>query len=203
MTMNKGKFWITAGIILLVSALCLTAYNFFASQRAKAEAESAVEKINTAVAAELKKSGKSDKKSRKKPTDGEKDMPTVTVEGRDYVGTVIISALGLELPVLNECNSRNLTHAPCRYFGSVYKNDMVICAHNYVSHFGRLRRLCVGDTVIFKDVYGNKFNYKIVEFETLSPLDTDEMKTDNYGLTLFTCTPGGSTRVTLRCEKSE
>ena len=45
---------------------------------------------------------------------------------------------------------------------------------------------------------GNVFIYKMVERETLNPTDIEEMKDGDWDLTLFTCTVGGKTRVTIR-----
>lgn len=52
---------------------------------------------------------------------------------------------------------------------------------------------------------GMVWTYEISEITELGPTDIDEMtvKTpeDTWSLTLFTCTPGGQTRVTVRCER--
>ena len=78
---------------------------------------------------------------------------------------------------------------------------MVVAAHNYYSHFGYLKNLSQGDEVIFTDMTGNVFRYGVIEIETLSPFAVDEMTSGDWDLTLFTCTVGGATRVTVRCER--
>ena len=42
-----------------------------------------------------------------------------------------------------------------------------------------------------------------MEIETLKPRAIEEMDSGEWDLTLFTCTIGGSYRVTVRCEKTE
>lgn len=127
------------------------------------------------------------------------EMPTVTYEGQKYIGLLEIPALDLKLPIISQWSYPRLKKAPCRYVGSPYKNNLVIAAHNYDAHFGRLKDLNPGAAVIFTDVDGNVFNYRVELRETLNPGDISYMKNSGWDLSLFTCTPGGSYRVTVRC----
>ena len=71
---------------------------------------------------------------------------------------------------------------------------------NYQSHFGRLKELLPGDLVQFTDVDGNVFSCSVVETEILEKTDVEELESGDWDLTLFTCTIGGKTRVTVRCK---
>ena len=93
--------------------------------------------------------------------------------------------------------------APCRYEGSAYTDDLILAAHNYPAHFGNLKTLHPGDQVSFTDVDGNQFQYQVVELETLQPTAIQEMEAGEWDLTLFTCTLGGQSRVTVRCERTD
>ena len=81
-----------------------------------------------------------------------------------------------------------------------YLNNLILCGHNYRSHFGSLKNLQEGDIVIFTDMDGNEFVYEITLLETLSSSDVEGMENGDWDLTLFTCTIGGSYRITVRCE---
>ena len=76
----------------------------------------------------------------------------------------------------------------------------MIAGHNYASHFGTIKNLEEEDAVIFTDMDGNRFTYRVVEQEILRPSATEEMETGDWDLTLFTCTVGAQNRVTVRCE---
>ncbi len=54
--------------------------------------------------------------------------------------------------------------------------------------------------MIVTNVDGHTLSYHVVETETLQLDKVDEMKHENYGLTLFACTFGGAARVTVRYE---
>ncbi len=127
-------------------------------------------------------------------------MPTVDADGHTYVGFLEIPAIKRILPVMDAWSYPNLKIAPCRFVGTVYAHDMIVCAHNYDRHFGLIKTLEEGDKVFFTDVYGDRFSYEVSEVTILQPTDVDEMKDpDDWDLTLFTCTIGGATRVTVRC----
>ena len=89
--------------------------------------------------------------------------------------------------------------APCRYSGSVYRDDLIVAAHNYFTHFGRLRELRLGERILFTDMEENTVTYEVSCLETLMPTETEQMESGDWDLTLFTCTLGGQSRVTVRC----
>ena len=126
-------------------------------------------------------------------------MLTVPAGEYESIGILSIPVLELELPVLTDWTYEKLKKAPCHYYGSYYGTDFVIAAHNYASHFGRLSQLQTGDLVLFTDVTGQIHYYEVVLLETLIPTATEEMITSGFDLSLYTCTPGGSNRVTVRC----
>ena len=126
-------------------------------------------------------------------------MATVKVDDYECIGILSIPVLDLELPVLTDWSYAKLKKAPCHYYGSYYEKDFVIAAHNYKAHFGRLSELQTGDLVIFTDVGGTKHCYEVVILETLPKNATKEMITSGFDLSLYTCTLGGSSRVTGRC----
>lgn len=131
----------------------------------------------------------------------EMEMPTVEADGERYVGTLEIPVLSLTLPVISEWSYPRLKKSPCRFSGSAYMDDLIIIAHNYKTHFGLLKKLLPGDEVIFTDMAGNAFHYQVAETEILRPTQIDDLTETDYPLTLLTCTVGGRTRVTVRCDR--
>lgn len=130
-----------------------------------------------------------------------REMPVVEIEGEGYVGFVGIPALGLELPVMAEWSYPRLRKSPCRFSGDMYSGDLVIMAHNYERHFGGLKQLRVGDTVTVTDMDGGTIRYQVAALDILEPTAVAEMTAGEYDLTLFTCTYGGKSRVTVRCDR--
>lgn len=131
-----------------------------------------------------------------------KKMSVVLVEGYGYIGFVGIPSLGLELPVMDKWDMERLKLSPCRYWGDMYTGDLVVMAHNYNSHFGKLSQLKAGDSVTFTDMDGFTANYEVVAVEILDAMASREMTSGEFDLTLFTCTFGGENRVTVRCDRT-
>ena len=131
----------------------------------------------------------------------DKQMPVVEIDGYGYIGFVGIPTLGLELPVMADWSYPQLKISPCRFAGDTYSDDFVIMAHNYIQHFGYLHDLRVGDSVTFIDMDGVTTEYEVVAMDVLEPGAVEEMTAGDYDLTLFTCTYGGQSRVTVRCDR--
>ena len=127
-------------------------------------------------------------------------MPEVKIDDVYYVGVIEVPALQLRLPVVSEWSYPNLKVAPCRYSGSAYQNNLVIIGHNYETHFGQLKELHIGDEVIFTDMEEHVFRYAVAEIEVLKPTEASRLVGSDYPLSLLTCTVGGRTRLTLRCD---
>lgn len=128
------------------------------------------------------------------------EMPEVDVDGISCIGTLEIPRLDLNLCVTSTCNDKNMKQLPCRYYGSIYKNNMVIVAHNYWFHFGRLNTLKSGDEVIFTDVSGNQFKYSVDAMDVVSPESVADVTNGKWPLTLVTCTLDSQNRVVVRCK---
>ena len=194
------------GALLLIMALGLTAYNVLDDRRAASGAQEALAELR-AVEPErrLKSQSLPENILPDYMVDARVEMPIVEIDGNSYVGYISIPSLDLELPVLSEWSYPNLKIAPCRYYGSVYLDNMIIAAHNYNRHFGRIHSLEAGDTVCFTDMDGNEFYYSVLSIEQLWPNQAKEMADPDgdWDLTLFTCTVGGRQRVTVRCVRTE
>lgn len=199
---------ITIGLLLIAAALFLVSYNLYDELRAEQSARQAVTQLDAYLPAEAAPEALSDSAGDRTVIPDyvlspNMEMPVETINGIDFVGVLRIPALELELPIISEWNYPNLKTAPCRYSGSAYLNNLIICGHNYTSHFGTLKNLWEGDIATFTDIDGNVFIYKMVERETLNPTDIEGMESGNWDLTLFTCTVGGQSRVTIRFELEE
>lgn len=206
--MKKGTIWMSLGLLMIVAALGLTGYNLADEKRAEKESADIIaqmeaeEELNqdTELSGDVNDDSEEDLKYKIYP---DMEMPTVEIDGRYYIGVLEIPVLGLKLPVMDEWSYPNLRIAPCRYKGAAYSNDLIVAAHNYSRHFGQLKNLDSGTEIRFTDVDGNTFSYVVAFTETLEKTDVEKMEAGEWDLTLFTCTYGGRTRVTVRCIKSE
>ena len=133
--------------------------------------------------------------------DEPKAMTVVDINGYGYIGFLGMPSLDLELPVMSDWSYPQLRIAPCRYWGNLFTDDLVIMAHNYRWHFGSLSKLAYGDTVTFTDMHGETTEYEVKAVEVLAPSAVEEITSGNYDLTLFTCTYGGRSRIAVNCDR--
>jgi sortase A len=133
-------------------------------------------------------------------TEEDKEMTEVEIDGNLYIGYISIPSIRMELPVMSDWSYPKLKIAPCRYNGSIRGEDLVLMAHNYKSHFGPISQLKIGDEVFFADMDGNTTAYEVVGKDVLDPTAVEVMTSGEYDLTLFTCTYGGASRVTVYCD---
>lgn len=128
-----------------------------------------------------------------------RSMPEVLIDGIPYIGYLRIPSLDLELPVIGETSEENLEIAPCLFYGTVYQKNFVIGGHRYRRHFRNLSTLGYGERLTFTDVEGNVYTYEVAEQEIVEPYESEYLCSGDWDLSLYTCTPGGLTRVVLRC----
>lgn len=199
---RPGLIFLLIGSGLILAALILALYFIVAERRA----DQAISNISTDVTSVIKK------KQKKASEDADqvdpdllkdRDMPTVTIDGVEYIGELYVPTYKLRLPVISSWSYDNLKLSPCRYTGNLYQGNLVIAGHNYRRHFSSLRWLSEGSEIDFIDAEGNTWKYELSRVEILNPGEVNRLtaSSDSYDLTLFTCTVGGGSRYTMRLKR--
>ena len=210
MNVNKlGKCLMVLGTLMLVTALALFLYNQLEATQAQKAADTVIPQLVDQIQ-------QNEDKPEPLPIvpvahpDMEHQLEILSdamkeaeIDGHTYIGYLSIPVLELELPIMADWDYPSLRIAPCRYTGTIKGDNLVLMAHNYARHFGKISTLTVGDEVLFTDVDGNTTRYQVVADDILEPQAIEEMTAGLYDLTLFTCTYGGKTRVTVYCDRVE
>lgn len=201
MKRKAGKLLMTIGLLLIAAAFLLMVYNIWESKKAENMSEEILNQIKDGQDENVSSDDADEKPLYEIYPDME--MPVLTIDGVDYIGILTVPSLGLELPVAGNWSYPNLRRSPCRYKGSADSNDMIIAGHNYSRHFGGLKNLAIGEEISFRDVDGHIFQYQVDDIETIPGTAVEDMDAGEWDMTLFTCTYGGKSRVTIRCRKLE
>lgn len=205
------------GAVLLLGALSLFLYNQYEAAEAGRSAAERLVQVRTRI--ELRReeqAAESDTVVQPSETPEEEsgdtvvslpeaesvEMTEVEIDGYPYIGYLSFPTLGEELPVMADWDYAKLKLAACRYTGTVKGGDLVVMAHNS-RHFKRLPELSAGDAVLFTDMDGGVTLYEVVGRDILAPTAVEEMTSGDFDLTLFTCTYGGKSRVTVYCDRLE
>ena len=204
---SKGNILIFLGILMILGALGLTGYNLWDANRAREAAEQITDQLIDKIDESVK-----DEETAAPYVDPNTPMPVEVIDGYEYIGILEIPSEDLSLPVMNEWDYTRLKISPCRFTGSYYSDDLVICAHNYDKHLGRLLNIDLGVDVYFTNVEGLTIHYIVTNRETVEPTDVERMieNTGNsetslldWDMTLFTCNLVGQTRCAVRCSRVE
>lgn len=195
----RGAIFIMIGAILIVLCLILVLNNIIEDRMAK---ESAVQRLTLVEEAIEKRTGEAAEASDEDDLPEEDyEMPVVFLDGYGYIGSLSLPSLDLELPVMDEWDETRLKLAPCRHNGSLETSDLVIAGHNYRSGFGRLKKINVGDEVLFTDMDGVVHSYTVEKIEILHETAVSEMFESGWDLSLYTCTNDRVRRLTIRCNE--
>lgn len=204
---RMGNILLAAGALFLAAALLLTGSNLFETYQAGQASERLSQEVRSRIERQAQEESSpsqtalagGEEETPEYLRNPEMEMPVEEIEGNGYIGLLEIPALGLSLPVMSEWSYPNLRLAPCRYSGSTYTGNFTIAGHNYSTHFGPIGGLNAGESITFTDMRGNRFAYEVQVVETLEATAVEDMVSEEWDLTLFTCDLSGESRVTVRC----
>ena len=207
MKQKIGKICMVLGALLILASLGLLAYNKWDAARADKAAQAALGELEDTLTRTIEEKNKADDVVLQPELDPDQPMTEVELDGWNYIGYLSIPSIGLNLPVMSEWSYAGLKIAPGRYSGSTYADNMVVCAHNYAKHFSPIKWLAEGAEVYFTDMDGMRWSYEVSAVETIQPTQIEKMiekteDSENWDLTLFTCTTGGSARCAVRCVRT-
>lgn len=189
--MNKfSKYLIILGILCVLLSITLYIKNKYQELDTGKKSKEILDIIETKI-------NVNDKEEIKTNTE---DL-VLNISGYDYIGVISIPSLNIKLPIMRETDYDRLAISPCKYYGNITTNDLVLCAHDYVNQFGKISNLKEDDIVIITDVLGNNYVYKVVLTEELNPTDITNMIDSPFDLTLYTCSYGALKRITVRCNR--
>ena len=121
------------GLILIMCAMAVLFHN-------KKEDNLAKKSSNTVLSSLKEKIEESNLKTSEEEKDLNKDL-------NQYDGYIKIPKLNLELPVMKKPTQANLKKSPCIYSGTAKDSNLIIAAHNYSAHFGKINQLENGDCI--------------------------------------------------------
>lgn len=215
----KGRLLIIIGAVLLLSALSLVFYNNYRQKASNDEMLTILSQVSDKIP-QIEQPDNSNQSSSDNshlivnPDDfsGDNSLqpeqndnsnieePYIEVEQRQYIGILNIPSVGLEFPVMSDWTYDDLYDSPCRYSGSVATSDIIIAAHNYRYFFGPIDNLNSGDKLIFTAADGKVYTYSVITSEIINGDDANSLRdnSDEWDMTLFTCTWTGTSRLVVR-----
>lgn len=174
---NKGlmrRICVLAGIALVVAALVLFAFWQCGLTSSQQQAENYVNTIKALIPEPVGTLPE----ARKNNT-----MPTLSIDGIDFVGVLEIPRYESSLPVCADWG--DISKYPCHFSGSVYDRTLQIGATSQRGQYDFYREISVGDTVFFTDMEGNRYTYSVTNIRHEDNADQTALKREDSALTLF------------------
>lgn len=180
---------IIAGAFAVVFAAGAFVYNDVAEERRYDNAVSAVGEIMESIP-EIEE---------RVPTErGNNMMPSLEIDGENYVAVLEFPAYRFTMPVVATWHSSYIDSVPCRYKGSVYDNTLVIGGSDTEGQFDFAEELEVGDFLYLTDMSGGQYRFAVEAINHANEISEDKFKTE-YDMTIFVKSSGNSEYLLIRC----
>ena len=182
--LKLSKLYILIGMILILSAMGMTIYNYYTDYLCYYSMNYTLNSLEDTILQDT-----NDIVTTSTLDTSNNSLCTDT--DNEYMGILCIPSINAEYPVLNECSVKGMKSSPCRYYGTMAEDNVIVCGHNYVSCFGSLYTISKGDTITLTDTNGYTTQYTVSYLEVIDGKDVYSMcygNPESWDLTLFTCT---------------
>ena len=126
-------------------------------------------------------------------------MPSLEVDGRDYIALLQVPAHGVALPVRSQWHSLGAAYCPSRFHGTAYDGSLVIGGSDREGQLAFLSKLQNGDQVSITDMTGAQFAYRVFLIYRTSSATAESLVSENYDLTLFARSSYGTEYIVVHC----
>ena len=128
-------------------------------------------------------------------------MPTLQIDGVDYVAMIEVPAFQVKLPVANYWDSGRLADSPARFSGSAYDSTMVIGGADYSRQFAFCDQIDLHTTVILTDMTGVQFTYQVTAVQRSDSAEREWLADESCDLTLFCKDSYSMDYIAVRCRR--
>lgn len=190
---KKRRFRITKiiGIILIIAGLGTISYPFFEIYLDKHDISKNINEWDKQKQDTKVNSNKNVKDDKKNNNVSKNKYPSVTVDGKDIIGKVIVKKTGEQIPILMGATEENLRGGATLYDNGIYpgENGTAIILGHRETTFGFLENIKVGDEVDIESL-NTTYKFKVKRTYITTPDDESILaQKNNPSLTLVTCYP--------------
>lgn len=126
-------------------------------------------------------------------------MPTMQVDGRDYIALLTVPAFDVELPIRSQWSYLGANRCPSRFSGTVYDGSLIVGGSDREGQLAFLSRIQNGDTILVTDMTGARFAYRVSMIYRTDSVEAEALMEGNCDLTLFARSQYGLEYIIVRC----
>lgn len=112
-------------------------------------------------------------------------MPSLEIDGQDFVGIIKAPAYDTILPIAASWNGEKLQKYPCRYFGSMYDSTLIIGGSDSETQLDFLKIIAYGDLIYITDTMGERYCYSASFIKRTDDVSTEYLQGIEGDLVLF------------------
>lgn len=112
-------------------------------------------------------------------------MPVMEIDRQNFVGLIEASGYSKELPIYSSWSENKISSYPCRFSGSVYSNDLIICGSSNAGQFDFMKTISLNYFIYITDFYGYKYKYSVSDIQTTKDVSAQNLNSFNADLLLF------------------
>lgn len=189
--MKKGSIFLVLGILLILASVTMLLFSRYQTSHADGEAARLSQTIDTLLP----------QRSQGFPgMYSNPQMPVLQVEEQDFIALVDFPGFGTTLPVGSSWDTGKLSSFPCRFWGSVYDNSMILGGSSQEGQFDFFDRLDPGATVIVTDMMGCEYTYTVTRIDRASSATYERLSEGGYPLVLFAGNAFSTQYLIVRCD---
>ena len=189
--MKKIKRLQLFGLILLSCGILALLGNFLVGQWAETENEKALEQMASILPPATP--GVVDQYS-------DMEMPSLELNGKDYIALLEVPKYGAQLPVRSQWNSVAAGNCPSRFYGTVYDGSLIIGGSGREGQLDFLGWIENGDTILITDMTGAQYAYRVTKIFRTSSAGQEMLMDETSDLTLFAWNNMGLEYIVVRCQ---
>ena len=133
---------------------------------------------------------------------GNNMMPSLEIDGNNYVALLEVPKHKFELPVISSWKSGDVEAVPCRYTGSIYNNSLIIGSSDVDGQMSFVEEMELDDVIYLTDMSGGKYEYKVAAIQHSDKATEEKLKAGEFDLTIFVRSSGESNYLIVRCTAS-
>ena len=170
------RILLVLGVLLILGALLITVVPVVSGKIASSKNDGVLETVYSLIP-EVR-SGTFDDRV-------DVDMPSLEVDGEDYVGIIEIPMLEVHLPIRARWDSGKVSRSPCRFAGSIYDGSLIVGGSDHEDQFDFAKTISIGDAVFVTDMTGSRYTYKVTWVELTDDVSAENLASREADLVLF------------------
>lgn len=178
------------GIILIGAAVIMTVLPMISEKTAVAKNKEIISKIYSIIP-EVSAGTVDDRV--------DMDMPSLEIDGEDFVAIIGVPKFGVELPVYGAWDKSKVSRFPCRYTGSIYDKSLIIGGSDAEGQLDFSKTVSIGDSVFVTDMTGKRYSYTVTWVQSTDDVSSDALMGTEGDLVLFIKNSGSLDYTVITC----